>query len=269
MNHMFAKSVDAIDMPRCAYTVGTLVTRPDEYEQMTTAFVEAGFSPDDCEFLFVDNSGPANCDAYTALNRVLNRASGEFVILCHQDVRPIDRREKLDRTLRQLGDVDPHWAVAGNAGGTAPGRLALRITDPHGRDSRVGDLPARVQTLDENFLVVRRDARVGFSRDIEGFHFYGTDISLNADIAGHSVYVIDYHLEHLSPGRKDRTFARMQDAFRKKWSHALRPRWLQTPCALVRVSGDRVDHALSRIAERPFARLVRRLPGASGWRRSA
>ena len=135
----------------------------------------------------------------------------------------------------------------GNAGGVSPGSLALRITDPHGADQHVGQLPARVMSLDENFIVVRRDARVGFSVDLSGFHFYGADICLNADVMGHSAYVVDFHLLHLSAGTKNLAFDDMEARFRAKWSRALAPRWMQTTCSLLRLSGDTLGRITGRV----------------------
>lgn len=269
MHHKFARCVTTAVTATRRFTVGTLVTDPDQYRALTASFQDAGFDPDDTEFLFVDNTSADQTDAFAGLNQILNAAQGEYVILCHQDVRLIDDRAVLETRLAALNDVDPDWAVAGNAGGTGPGRLAIRITDPHGRDRRLGPFPARVSSLDENFIVVRRSARIGFSRDLAGFHFYGADICLSADVMGYAAYVIDFHLDHLSPGRKDQTFARMQGAFRRKWSRALRPRWLQTTCSLVRLAGTPLGQLTGRIAEQPFAKLARRLPGAVAWRRSA
>jgi hypothetical protein len=268
LQHEFARPVDEVARPAVAYSIGTLVTKPEEYAEMTASFRKAGFGLDDCEYIYVDNSDANQSGACLGLNKLLNAASGRHVVLCHQDVRPIESRATLDARLQELEHLDPAWAVAGNAGGAAPGQLAIRITDPHGANSRIGTFPARVHSLDENFLVIKHAARIGFSRDLDGFHFYGADICLSADVAGYASYVIDYHLEHLSPGRKDESFDRIQQAFQKKWARALRPRWLQTTCALVRLSGDQLDLAIGRLAERPFSRIARRLPGAVGWRRS-
>ena len=71
-------------------------------------------------------------------------ARGELIVLCHQDIRLLtDGRGALDACLTALDARDPTWAVAGNAGGTGIGRLAMRISDPHGDDRRIGSLPER------------------------------------------------------------------------------------------------------------------------------
>jgi hypothetical protein len=251
------------------YSIGTLVTRPDDYAQMRESFAAHGFSAETTEFLFLDNCGTDQCGAYRGINALINAARGRYVILCHQDVRLIDDGlNALDERLRDLDARDPHWALAGNAGGVAPGRLAIRITDPHGADRRSGDLPQRVMSLDENFIVVKRSARVGCSVDLEGFHFYGADLCLNADVAGHSAWVIDFHLHHLSGGTKSPDFFELENAFRAKWSRAFRPRWMQTTCALARLSGFGPDREVGRIAARPLAGLLRRLPRRAAARKA-
>lgn len=238
---------------RPLYTVGTLVNDRSQYAEMVASFRAHGFDKTSCEFIPAYNP----VSAYSALNGLLAAARGHHVILCHQDVRLlVDVRSDLDRCLAQLEARHPDWAIAGNAGGAAPGRLAMRISDPHGENRRIGDLPARVMSLDENFLIVKSAARVGFSRDLDGFHLYGADICLAADMMGYGAYVIDFHLRHLSPGRKDASFARAEAAFRSKWAHALRPRWMQTTCTLLRLGAAPHDRWLGRHLERPYRRLL-------------
>ncbi|MGL4395912.1 MAG: hypothetical protein ACRCS9_05175 [Hyphomicrobium sp.] len=249
-----------------AYSICTLVSDFSQHAAMRAAFEGGGFDAASCEFLWIDNTRAPQTDAYHGLNALLNAARAPIVILCHQDVRLIgDTRADLDQRLAELTTRDPAWALAGNAGGIAPGRLALRISDPHGADQCIGPFPARVVSLDENFIVVRRDARIGFSHDLAGFHFYGADICLHAAHAGYSAYVIDFHLQHLSPGRKSRDFELMEAAFRAKWSKALAPRWIQTTCALIGISGVPLTDKASALIGRSYARVARRLPGASGW----
>ena len=243
------------------FSVGTLMTHPDQYQAMRESFSARGFDSTTTEFLRIDNTGPGQTGAYRGLNALIHTARGDFVILCHQDVRLLsDDRDTLEQRLAEIETRDPDWALAGNAGGTAPGKLAQRISDPHGADRNSGELPQRVMSLDENFIVLKRSARVGCSVDLEGFHFYGPDLCLNADIAGHSAWVIDFHLLHLSGGTKSADFFAAEEAFRAKWSHALRPRWMQTTCALVRLSASVIDREAGRLAARPYAGLLRRVP---------
>ena len=253
--------------PPLAYSIGTLVTDPVLYAGMRTSFLAGGFGETDCEYLAIDNTGAAQVSAYAGLNMVLDAARGRHVILCHQDVR-LERegRAELEARLAELEARDPNWALAGNAGGVSPGRLALRISDPHGRDRRVGALPERVVSLDENFIVVKRAARIGFSRDLDGFHMYGADICMAADAMGYSAWVIDFHLAHLSAGnRLSASFEQARRAFEAKWSRALRPRFVQTTCALVGVGGGRIAGLVGRAAATPLSRIARRLPSARGW----
>lgn len=240
------------------YTIATLVNDEMQYGAMLTSFRAGGFVEPEVEFL----AARAAPSAPQGLNALLAAANGSFVVLCHQDVRLIaDGRDVLDRSLADLADHDPTWALAGNAGGVSPGCLAMSITDPHGRGRRLGSLPARAMSLDENFIVVRTEAGLRFSRDLDGFHLYGADICLVADVLGWSAWVIDFHLEHLSPGRKDHTFTAAERRFRAKWSRALRPRWMQTTCTLMRLTGNPVGCAAGVLPQRLLGAILRRLPG--------
>lgn len=242
------------------YTIATLVTDPAQYAAMRATFVDRGFDQANAEYLYVDNTGPLQTNAFLGLNALLDAARTPFVILCHQDVRLLtDDRASLDARLAELSERDPAWAVAGNAGGLAPGQLALRISDPHGDDQKSGALPARVMSLDENFIIVRRASRVGLSNDLTGFHFYGADICLHARMMGCSAYVIDFHLRHLSPGRKNENFAEAERAFVAKWSRALQGGWMQTTCSLTHLSGDPLRRGIGRLLDAPLAKLKRRL----------
>lgn len=220
------------------YTIGTLVTDWDQFQEMRDSFIREGFSTNDCEFITVDNSGGVTAmDAFRGNNYILNQARGQYVILCHQDVRlRFDTRKTLDNQLNKLTKLDPAWGLAGNAGGIEPNKLALRITDPFGYNQNVnGPFPVKTQTLDGNFMVVRNGFRLGFSHDLQGFHFYDADICLHAELMGLGVYVIDFHLQHLSAGNTDATFYANRQTFVEKWTHKLRKRPLQLTTTLIQV----------------------------------
>lgn len=249
------------------YTIGTLVTNPEQYAEMRASFAAGGFDGDDCEYLTIDNTNGNTADAYDGLRSALNRARGTYTILCHQDVFLLDdKRVELDARLDELTALDPTWAVAGNAGGKARDELAIRITDKFGDDQSIGGpFPAKVMSLDENFIVVRTDTRVSFSRDLSGFHMYGADLCLNADVLGYCAYVIDFHLRHDGEARTGASFECSVDAFRAKWARALGPRFMQTTCAGVLLSGNPIAQAVStaRHQARRVNRRVRRSLGAT------
>jgi hypothetical protein len=48
----------------------------------------------------------------------------------------------------------------------------------------------------------------------------------------------------------------------------LSPRWIQTTCALLRLSGAPGGTLIARLANKPVSKLMRRLPGARGWTRT-
>lgn len=219
------------------YTIGTLVTDWSEYNLMQQSFRLKGFKEDDCEFLTVDNTNGNTMDAFSGNNWILNNAKGEYVILCHQDIRiKFDTRTTLDNRLRKLTEIDPNWALAGNAGGTSPGHRALRTTDPFGYNQNIGGpFPVKAQALDGSFIIVKKDSRLGFSRDLEGFHFYDADICLHADLMGYSVYVIDFHLEHLGQGLLDTVFQKNKETFQRRWQSKLQGRPLQLTTVLIKV----------------------------------
>ncbi len=205
---MCAQRADKIfDESAIDYSICTLVTRKQQYGEMIASFRSGGFLEPSCEYLYLDNSAENSWDAYRGYNLFLNVARGKYIILCHQDILLLaDGRSRLDEIIAELDRLDPNWGLLGNAGGYRPGELALRISDPRGPDQRAGKLPARVRSLDENFIVVRRSANLALSRDLSGFHFYGTDLCMIGDLLGYTAYVVDFHLLHKGGGICDAVF---------------------------------------------------------------
>ena len=251
--------------PRHAFSICTLVTDHRLYAAMQESFLAAGFDAEQAEFLHLDNSRGNRWDAYRGVAELLARARGRHVLLCHQDIRLLaEGAGALAARLAELEARDPAWAVAGNAGVTPEGRLALRITDPHGADQRRGILPVRVASLDENFLVVRAEAGIRPSAELRGFHFYGTDLCLQARLAGRSAWVIDFHLHHLSPGQVDRRFLDDQERFEHHWGARLgRSERIRTTCAHLSLRAGLAGHVIAawRLARHRRLRQARPLRG--------
>jgi hypothetical protein len=244
----------AVEPPGPSFSICTLVNDRAQYAAMVESFTAGGFGPEVAEFIALDTTGDLRCDAFQGIPRLLAAASRRYVVLCHQDVRLLeDGAAVLLARLAELDRLDPHWALAGNAGGTAAGGLAIRISDPHGEGQRRGALPARAVSLDENFIVLRRAAPVGLSADMTGFHLYGADLCLQARLAGRSAWVIDFHLRHLSPGRRDATFDRAQAEFERKYAQLFAGvRRIRTTCTELRLRRSWIGQWLRR---RRLARL--------------
>lgn len=238
------------------YSVCTLVSNLAQYQEMHQSFINAGFSERDTEYIYIDNSESNGLDAFAGYNYFLNRACGEFVVLCHQDVLlDFDDRKVLEQRLAELDEIDPRWAVAGNAGSSGFGRNVIRITDPSTQNLRFGSFPSRVYSLDENFILVKNSANLAVSHDLEGFHLYGTDLCLIADILGLSCYVVDFHLRHLSAGTVDERFYRVRDALIAKYRKALRPRFIQTMIDRFYLAGSSLKVTL--LNHKPILTLVK------------
>jgi hypothetical protein len=222
-----------------AYSICTLVNDAKEYKEMLDSFQQAGFGEADCEFLFIDNSARNKADAYVGYNEFLSAAQGTYIILCHQDILlKFDRRVDLERRMAELDALDPNWAALGNTGGFSVGYGAGRITHPEGETSCRVPLPARACSLDENFILVKRAANLVVSHDLSGFHFYGTDLCVIADILGWTSWVVDFHVFHKSTGGYNPAFHRMKQELAGKYRRVLKGRFVQTTCTEIILGGS-------------------------------
>jgi len=237
------------------FSVCTLVTNPADYTDMVESFVSRGFTPENSQFLYLDNTANNVWDAFNGIRCFLAIATGKYVVVCHQDVRLLsDDCMLLVEKLAALDASAPNWAVAGNAGATQDGCLVVRISDPHGEDQRHGSFPVQVESLDENFIIIRRDAMVSLSAGLSGFHLYGTDLCLQARFAGRTAWVIDFHLRHLSAGNLDAAFHRAQQNLETHYEKVLKTPWnIRTTCTKLILGGGGVRRWLAR------RRLNRRL----------
>jgi Glycosyltransferase like family len=133
-----------------------------------------------------------NCaSAAAGLDIAIKRAEHEYVVCVHQDVYLPDGWDRC--VMQQFQEAEGRFGPVGVAGVYGVGEVieADDSTQPLGA-ARIGwvvdrgrllrdgpELPARVATLDELLLVVRRDSGLRFDPDL-GFHLYGADICLRA-----------------------------------------------------------------------------------------
>ena len=218
--------------------VFTFVSDESSYDEMLASFQSAGFSSDSGVFNRLSSRGrPGEPEPYSTITGLIESVREPYFILCHQDVRidPGNGVDDLTAQLAVLSAKDPLWAVAGNAGGSHQLRMVRRITDPHG-GSTPDPLPARVQTLDENFLVVRSGTGLACSPGLHGFHLYGTDACMNARVLGFSAYVIDFHVHHLSGGKMDVDYDACRSRVLETWNPRFHACYVRAPMEVLFIS---------------------------------
>ncbi len=184
--------------PSYLFSLCCIVTDMNEYNTMQKTFEDCGFA-DDCEYVVADNTNGNAFDAYQAIAGFIKQANGKYIIVVHQDVRCIDPKVQLIKCLDELSAMDEKWAVCGNAGAIGYHQFVHYINNA-GKIITNANLPARVYSLDENFLVIKKESSMTVSADVKGFHLYGTDLCIIADFLGYNAYVIPFMVKHLSLG---------------------------------------------------------------------
>lgn len=223
------------------FSICTLVTNLDEYHQMIASFHDAGFNEANSEFLYVNNTVTNKYDGYQGIKKFLKHASGTYIIVCHQDILILhDDMQILIEKIDEITHIDPHWAILGNAGYKGLTHKAIRISDPYGENTSIGSFPALVNTLDENFLVIRNDAHISISNDLYGFHFYGADLCLIANSLGYNNYVIDFHIFHKSGGTCNESFFSAKKQLISKYQRTLGGKFIRTTCAPLYLSSSKL-----------------------------
>jgi hypothetical protein len=224
------------------YSICTFVTRLTEYEGMKLSFLKNGYFENDLEFLYFDNTDKnKNTDAFEGINFFLNQAKGKYIIICHQDIEIIDDQKKLLAHINEIEDLDVNWSLLSNAGGYGPNKICYYVTYPNTGLERQGEFPMKISTADENFLLLKNRANLSISKNLRGFHFYGSDLCMISNLLGYSCWAISYNLLHKSRGTKDSSFWNCKREFKIKYSTFFKSRWLQTTSSPLYISGNYFD----------------------------
>jgi hypothetical protein len=223
------------------FHICTIANKLEQYEQMKSSFVAAGFDESRCRYSVFDNSKSNIYEPYSTINYVIANTEEPYIIFCHQDllINQGDGFEQLLKVLKELDQLEPQWAVAGNSGINNKYEHIVKITDPHHTPIWSDKFPQKVDSLDENFIVINSAANIACSSELSGFHLYATDLCIDAKLKGYSCYVIDFHLSHLSPGNISKDFWELQTKFQKKWSSKFSFGYIQTPCTYIFLSHNK------------------------------
>lgn len=218
--------------------VATVANRLTQYAEMRQSLANAGFTEDRCRFVLFDNSAGNDHEPYRAINQVLDEATEPYIIACHQDIL-LDQGPGFDQFVAQIELLNrdyPKWAIAGNCGGKSNLAEIYHLHDPNGFH-HAAPLPQQVQTLDENFLVIRRESGVRCSKELAGFHLYAADLCLHAAELGFSCFVLDFYLTHLSGGDAgSEHFKAGLRKFQEYWNKKFAVSLVRTPCTFFYLS---------------------------------
>lgn len=167
-----------------------------------------------------------------AYNSGLEKVKTDVVVLAHQDVfLPRGWANVLAQAVEAVSAMDPCWAVLGTFG-IGSDRQTAGYVYSTGLKCFVGapfSEPVEASSLDEMVLVLRRSSGLRFDPQLPGFHFYGTDICLEAMRKGMRSYIVPAVCLHNSNGIRylPVSFWHAYLYMRRKWWGELPVR---TPC---------------------------------------
>jgi len=173
--------------------------------------------------------------AAQAYNDALERVTTDIVVFAHQDVYlPAGWANGFQQAIERLENGDPNWAVAGSYGTSYKDRdagLVYCVANRRMMGRVTGELQS-VDSLDELLLVIKKSSGLRFDEGLQGFHFYGTDICLQARARGLSSYAFEELCIHNAEKTEvlPRAFWKGYFYIRKKWRRYLP---IATPCICV------------------------------------
>lgn len=189
--------------------------------------------PNDTEYLLI-NYSKNELDCYKAIRLFLANNSCDLIIVSHDDIRfgKLNFKE-LAREISNIVEKDNKAILFGVAGCNRNHIGAGHFYD--GSMEHKWGFPdmGKVESLDEMFLVIRGGNGLTISEKLSGFHFYGTDLCLNAQKIGKSAYAIDFPITHVSAGKMDKAFFEARDAFENHLRNERNENIIRTTCTYV------------------------------------
>lgn len=241
-NRVQAATVSAIlPQPRALISVVICSIRPERLATARVSLVEA-FGDWPWELIHIPDA-TSLCEGY---NRGAERARGDLIVFCHDDIRLLCRNlgDRLTQSL-QTADVvgvagsdllaGPTWYISGNLHGNVCHEVVNQssLTAYSLDRGQINGL----QALDGVFIATRREvfARLKFdAQTFDAFHFYDLDFTYRAFRLGLNVCVrTDILLAHFSGGRIDDSWIAASEKFIRKFG-------MPTPPLPDRVSGGSV-----------------------------
>jgi len=202
------------------------------------------FFPDETQFLLLDNS-MAQINCYEAIRLFISQSTGDFILIIHDDVEFSGLNfYSLINELSRICKLDSKAALFGVAGVSFSDHSSIgRFRDVAGEHNWGFHEGGLASSLDECFLVLRRDKGLSVSNELSGYHFYGTDLCLNAREKGLASYVINFPIIHKSTGSLDKNFFEARNQFEKHLQKKNNPRFVRTTCTVMYGGRNKIKQA--------------------------
>ena len=219
--------IDTLPEPRYDFSIFTFKTSDQNYTRMLQSYADYGFNAENTQFFALDHRKANLMDGYGLSRFAQTRGDSRYIIMRHDDIALMqDTHQTQIERLDALEAHDPSWMIAGVAGGLPDGavgegnrKTASRTSDRWGPGRRVrGPFPRKVESLDECFLLMPRQRMPQSSIGLVGYHFFGTDLCLQAELAGGSAYVIDFHFYHYGHAKRGPEYFAQRDALEKRYA---------------------------------------------------
>lgn len=172
------------------------------------------------ELILINNTGNTYSSAGTALNTGGRKASGDYLIFAHQDIK-LDSPQWLRNAENVISKL-PNIGIAGVAGKKSGAGTITNIK--HGSPPRfAGKIqitePVEAQTLDECLIIIPKKvySRIQFDENTcDDWHLYAVDYCLNVLEAGYRVFVLPLPCYHRSSGSLSEGYFSTLEKLRRK-----------------------------------------------------
>jgi len=202
------------------------------------------FFPVKTEILLIDHS-EKQISCYEAIRLFISQSRGDFIIFIHDDVS-FDGLNCSDliNELTRICMLDPKAALFGVAGISLIDHSSIgHFRDAAGEHKWGFHEGGLASSLDECFLVLRRDRGLSVSNELSGYHFYGTDLCINAREKGLASYVIDFPIIHKSTGSINKNFFDARNQFQEHLQKKGIPRFVRTTCTVMYGGRNKIKQA--------------------------
>ena len=162
-----------------------------------------------CELILLDNRDNKYRSAAMALNAGCGKATGDYIMCVHQDVR-FESNDFFSHLISYMKNLE-HVGIAGVAGMSRSGanfyaRCRNQVSHGYPEKSTWGNpinSPEEVQTLDECLIVIPRAVYNSHPFDevtCDNWHLYAVDYCLTMIEHGFKVYALPLHIYHKFTG---------------------------------------------------------------------